>query len=145
MFRDENRVKIFRIKKKDSTEKENITKQISVITARENSVNNERALLKIKLLGVSGRLAHWRSATLVTVMYMATPSGSRYLSFLFFFPPLFFFCRLSQGFWYLLYLKIIKYSLCQVRASSCFIIHLHVPRSQRISPKGNHLSLHLHV
>ena len=91
MFRDENRVKIFRIKKKDSTEKENITKQISVITARENSVNNERALLKIKLLGVSGRLAHWRSATLVPVMYMATPSGSRYLSFLFFFFLHFFF------------------------------------------------------
>ena len=78
------------VSRKTIVQKENIKKQISVITARENSVNNERALLKIQLLGVSGRLAHWRSATLVTVMYMATPTGSRYLSFLFFSSTFFF-------------------------------------------------------
>ena len=111
------------VSRKTIVQKENIKKQISVITARENSVNNERALLKIKLLGVSGRLAHWRSTPLVTVMYMATPSGSRYLSFLFFFSSTFFFCRLSQRFWYLLYLKIIKYS------KSVFLIYYSFTRS----------------
>ena len=104
------------VSRKTIVQKENIKIQISVITARENSVNNE-STVKNKTAGSvrpTGPLAQRDSCDCDV---HGNTLGFK-IPFLPFFSSTFFFCRLSQSFWYLLYLKIIKYSLCQVTASS---------------------------